>query len=132
MKCYEVSSLYNSFDPKAKKQIQLPASLSNMFVIDEEAWKKGEIALKLSPKFDGSSLVGEEGNLLRLDICVKKSKENFSSNSQIGSKFQFDSPYGYNTSVYESLKQTLLDPAISPENSGNPVIYSIYLSTFAN
>lgn len=132
VKCYEVSSLYTSFDAKAKKQIQLPEPLTNMFVIDEAAWKQGEIVIKLSPKFNGSCLTGEEGNLLRLDICVKKSKENFSSNPEIGSKFQFDSPYGYNTSVYESLKQTLLDPAISPENSGNPVIYSIYLSTFTN
>ena len=103
-----------------------------MFVIDEAAWKKGNVVVKLDPAFDGSSLTGSNGNLLRLDICVKESKENFSSNPEIGDKFKFDSPYGYNTSVYESLKQTLLDPAISPEKSGNPVIYSIYLSTYSN
>ena len=29
-----------------------------------------------------------------------------------------------------NLKQTLNDPSISPENSGDPVIYTVYLSTF--
>lgn len=132
VKCYEISDLYDSFNPKAKKQVALPEPLKNMFVIDEAAWKKGNVVVKLDPAFDGSSLTGSNGNLLRLDICVKESKENFSSNPEIGDKFKFDSPYGYNTSVYESLKQTLLDPAISPEKSGNPVIYSIYLSTYSN
>lgn len=101
-----------------------------MFVIDEAAWKKGNVVVKLHPDFDGSSLNGTSGNLLRIDICVKKSKENFTDNENIGGKFKFDSPWGYNTSIYESLKQTLLDPSISPENSGDPIIYTVYLSTF--
>lgn len=130
VKCYEISDMFINFSPK-KKQIALPEPLKNMFVIDEAAWKKGEVVVKLDPNFDGSSLIGEEGNLLRLDICVKKSQENFTGNPEIGGKFQFNSPFGFNTSVYESLKQTLLDPSISPEQSGNPVIYTIYLSTYA-
>lgn len=130
VKCYEISDLYENFDPKKDKSVTLPAPLENMFVIDEAAWKKGEVALKLHPGFDGSSLTGESGNLLRIDICVKQSKDNFSDNAKIGGNFKFPSPWGFNTSVYESLRQTLNDPSISPENSGNPVICTVYLSSY--
>lgn len=129
VKCYEISDKYEEFDPK-KPIVSLPTPLSDMFVIDEAQWKKGNVVLKMHPEFDGSQLTGTAGNLLRVDVCVKKSKENFSENENIGGKFKFDSPYGFNTSVYESLKQTLLDPAISPENNGDPVIYTVYLSTY--
>ena len=130
VKAYEVSSAYLAFDPKAKAAVSLGSPLEDFLVVDPDAWKQGEVALKLAEKFDGECLTGEEGNLLRIDICVKQSKENLTGNPNIGGKFQFDSPYGLNTSVYESLKQTLLDPAISPERSGNPVIYTVYLSTY--
>lgn len=130
LKCYEISNLYEEFSPQTKS-VKLPEPMKNMFVLDEVAWKKGEIVIKLDPDFDGSCLTGISGNLLRIDICVKQSKDNFTSNPEIGGKFQFNSQWGFNTSVYESLKQTLLDPSISPENSGNSVIYTIYLSTFA-
>ena len=130
VKAYEISDAYTAFDPKAKKSIGLGEELDDFLEIDEKAWKKGEIVLKFEDDFDGEGLNGSEGNLLRIDICVKESKENFTSNPAIGDKFKFDSPYGLNTSVYESLKQTLLDPAISPEKKGNPVIYTIYLSTY--
>lgn len=130
VKSYEISDVYTAFDAKTKKPIELGEELDDFLKIDEKAWKKGEIALKFDDDFDGDCLNGSEGNLLRIDICVKKSKENFTSNPAIGGKFQFDSPYGLNTSVYESLKQTLLDPSISPEEKGNPVIYTIYLNTY--
>jgi hypothetical protein len=130
VKAYEISDAYMNFDPKAKKAVDLGEELDDFLEVDEKAWKKGEIVLKFDDEFDGDGLNGSEGNLLRIDICVEKSKENFTSNPAIGDKFKFDSPYGLNTSVYESLKQTLLDPAISPEKKGNPVIYTIYLSTY--
>lgn len=131
VKCYEISDIYEAFDPKSKN-ITLPSPLKNMFVIDEKEWRKGNVVVKLHPDFDGSSLTGTSGNLLRIDICVKLSKENFTNNENISGNFKFDSPWGYNTSIYESLKQTLLDPSISPENSGNPIIYTVYLSTLTN
>jgi hypothetical protein len=130
VKVYEISDIYSAFNPKAKKTIELGDELDDFLEVDEKAWKKGEIVLKFDDDFDGEGLNGTEGNLLRIDICVEESKENFSGNPAIGGKFKFDSPYGLNTSVYESLKQTLLDPAISPEEKGNPVIYTIYLSTY--
>ena len=131
VKAYEISDIYNEFDPKSKKSVELSDELDNFLKVDEKAWKKGEVVLKFDDDFDGEGLNGKAGNLLRIDICVKKSKENFTQNSAIGGKFQFDSPYGLNTSVYESLKQTLLDPAISPEEKGNSIIYTIYLSTYS-
>ena len=129
LKCYEISNLYEEHTPNAKS-ITLPEPLKNLFVLDKTAWKKGDVVIKLDPNFDGSCLTGTSGNLLRIDICVKQSAENFTENPEIGGKFKFDSQWGLNTSIYESLKQTLLDPSISPENSGNPVIYTIYLSTY--
>jgi len=130
VKSYEISDVYSTFDSKAKKPIGLGEELDDFLEIDEKAWEKGDIVLKFDNDFDGGCLNGIEGNLLRIDICVKKSKENFTSNPAIGGKFQFESPYGLNTSIYESLKQTLLDPSISPEKKGNPVIYTIYLNTY--
>lgn len=124
LKCYEISNEYYAW------KTSLPAPMKNMFIIDEEAWENGDIVVKMHPAFSAETLTGTEGNLIRVDICVKQSKENFINNPEIGGNFKFDSPYGYNTSVYESIKQTLLDPAISPENSGNPIIYTIYLSTY--
>lgn len=127
VRAYEVSEPYAAFT--GKKAPNLGNPLDPFLIIDEDAWKKGEVVLKFHPDFDGECLEGVEGNLLRIDICVKKSKENFTGNPEIGGKFQFDSPFGMNTSVYESLKQTLVDPAISPEKQGNAVLYTIYLST---
>lgn len=131
VKVYEVSDAYLAFDPKSKKTPVLGEPLQSFLIIDQDAWKKGDVVIKFHPDFDGQCLTGSEGNLLRIDICVKRSKENFTDNPQIGYKFQFDSPYGLNTSIYESLKQTLLDPAISPERQGNAVLYTIYLSTYS-
>lgn len=130
VKTYEISDTYLNFNPKGKQHPTLGEELDDFLEIDEDAWKKGNVVLKFDDDFEGEGLTGEKGNLLRIDICVKESKENFTHNAAIGGKFQFDSPYGLNTSVYESLKQTLLDPAISPEEKGNPVIYTIYLSTY--
>lgn len=132
VKCYEISDIYNSFNPKGKKSIELGEELDDFLDVDEKAWEKGEIVLKFDDDFNGEGLSGVEGNLLRIDICVEESRENFTSNPAICDKFKFDSPYGLNTSVYESLKQTLVDPAISPEKKGNPVIYTIYLSTYSH
>lgn len=131
VKSYEISDAYLNFNSKGKQHPTLGEELEDFLKVDEDAWKKGNVVLKFDEDFDGGGLIGEEGNLLRIDICVKESKENFTGNSEIGDKFKFDSPYGMNTSVYESLKQTLLDPSISPEKKGNPVIYTIYLSTYA-
>lgn len=130
VKAYEISDAYLNFDPKGKAVPDLGEELEDFLDVDDHAWKKGEVVLKFDDDFDGQGLNGSEGNLLRIDICVEKSKENFTGNPNIGGKFQFNSPYGLNTSVYESLKQTLLDPTISPERQGNPIIYTIYLSTY--
>lgn len=128
VRTYEISNQYDGFSPKSK--ISLPSPLKDMFVIDSKAWKKGDIVLKLSPNFDGSSINDKNANLLRIDICVKQTQDNFSNNSILSGKFVFDSPYGENTSIFESLKQTMLDPSIRPENSNNSVIYTFYLSSF--
>lgn len=132
-KCYEISNQYVAFESNGTKSI-LPSLMENMFVIDEKAWAQGEVVLKFNPNFGAASLTGISGNLLKIDICVKKSEENFSNNSVIGDKFKFNSRQEGivypNTSIYESLKQTLKDPSISPENSENPVIYSIYVSSY--
>lgn len=130
LKCYEISDDYAKTDGKATGK--LDKELKNVFVLDEKAWKKGEIVVKIDPSFDGKTLTGTLGNLIRMDIRVKKSKDNFSNNETISENFKFDSPYGFNTSIYESLKQTLNDPSISPERNGDPILYTIYLSTYEN
>lgn len=127
IKCFEVDSISLSNPSKGK----LGKELKNIFTIDEDAWKKNkDIIIKMDPNFNEGSLTGTEGNLIRMDICVKKSKDNFSNNKGISDTFKFDSPYGFNTSVYESIRQILNDQYNSPEAKGNSVLYTIYLNTY--
>ncbi|WP_300725960.1 hypothetical protein [uncultured Bacteroides sp.] len=119
----------------AMPKCTLGEPLSKVFVIDEDIYKKtGEIVLRLDPDFDGSSLSSEGPNLLRVDIVVKKSEENFTTNPQLAQNFKWTSISARNagrenTSLYESIRQVLIDPQMHPENYSDKVVYTFYLNT---
>ena len=110
--------------------------LSNIFVVDKDAFNNsGEIIIRLAPDFDGSTLSTDYPNLLRVDLVVKKTEENFYSNPTINQNFKWVSISSRNqgrenTSIYESIRQVLIDPQMFPENNSNNRIYTFYLNTW--
>ena len=112
--------------------------LSKVFVVDEDIFSKtGEIVLRLDPDFDGSTLSSTGPNLLKVDLVVKKSEENFYSNPTVSQNFRWVSISSRNqgrdnTSLYESIRQILIDPQMLPENNSENIVYTLYLNTLVN
>ena len=121
--------------PHAKKLIQV----KDVFSIDKHSFEDdGEIVLTLDKNFDGvgNTLSSDWPNLLRVDFVVTKVSDNFSSNEELNSAFQWrsiSSAQGgaMNTSILESVSQVLKDPDMSPVDKETAVLYTIYLSTYS-
>lgn len=107
-------------------------------MVDEDIFSKtGEIVLRLDPDFDGSTLSSTGPNLLKVDLVVKKSEENFYSNPTVSQNFRWVSISSRNqgrdnTSLYESIRQILIDPQMLPENNSENIVYTLYLNTLVN
>ncbi len=74
---------------------------------------------------------GDPWNYFKLDIIVKDYSNNFSHNQMAEDIFKFDSidmPGNSNTSIVESIKQTVSKPSVSNMVKGK-TIYSIYVRT---
>ena len=107
-----------------------------LFTYDEDLFEEtGEIALYLDKdnQYDG---LGSYPNLLKVDIVAGEAEENISGNEEMGECFRWQSISGaqsgkYNTSIYESIRQVLLDPSMNPVNRGEDVLYTIYMSTYS-
>lgn len=116
---------------------ELGRPIERVFVVDNDILQKtGEIVLRLDPEFDGSTLSAITPNLLRVDLVVKSSKENFTENADINQNFRWRSISARNdgkdnTSLYESIRQVLIDPSVSPEKKNSNLIYTLYLNTFS-
>lgn len=121
--------------PRAKKSTQV----KDVFSIDKHSFEDdGEIVLTLDKDFDGvgNTLSSDWPNLLRVDFVVTKVSDNFSSNEELNSAFQWrsiSSAQGgaMNTSILESVSQVLKDPDMSPVDKETAVLYTIYLSTYS-
>lgn len=106
-----------------------------LFMFDRATFEKtGEIVLLLDKENRYEGLTSN--NLLKVDIVANKVEENFTQNNEINDRFQWQSIAGsqagqFNTSLYESIRQVLLDPAMNPTNiDGSKTIYTIYMSTY--
>lgn len=107
-----------------------------LFTYDEDLFEEtGEIALYLDKdnQYDG---LDSYPNLLKVDIVAGEAEENISGNEEMGECFRWQSISGaqsgkYNTSIYESIRQVLLDPSMNPVNRGEDVLYTIYMSTYS-
>ncbi|MCD8173707.1 MAG: hypothetical protein LUD76_09685 [Alistipes sp.] len=114
----------------------LPAlkPVNEIFDVDNETFDQtGEIVLRLHRNFDSgsSALHTDRDNLFRIDFVIGQAVDNFSGNPEISNNYQWvsierSSAGKLNTLLYESIRQTLQDPAINPKGK---VIYTVYLLT---
>lgn len=129
---------YNNFMAKkanggkvTKEQLHL-VDMPHFLKIDEEEFQRhGKIDIYFDKtNFDGSALNGPS-NFIKVDIVINDFKNVFNTNPEAQNLFNFDSidqPGSLNTSVTESIKQCLSDPAILNQIKGQ-VVYSIYVQT---
>ncbi len=128
---YETSKMLE----EAPSRCVLPMK-AKLFKIDKALFDEtGEIAIMLDKDniYDGLDAFP---NLLKVDIVADRVVENFSQNNEINDRFQWmsiSSAQGgnFNTSLYESIRQILLDPAMNPVQSKPAVLYTIYISTYS-
>jgi len=119
-----VYNVSQSFLNNAKTDLS-SCEVKNMFVLDEELYKKtGEIGIKISGDYY-NSLSEESENLFRIDIYAKNTgkkinREDFEWKSM--------SKNEVNSSVFESILQTIDNALIDPAVTNNP-LYTIYLKT---
>ncbi|MCC8019853.1 MAG: hypothetical protein LIO85_08800 [Rikenellaceae bacterium] len=108
--------------------------VNEIFDVDNEIFDRtGEIVLRLHRNFDSGSaaLHTDRDNLFRIDFVIDRAEDNFSGNPEISDDYKWvsierSSAGKLNTSLYESIRQTLQDPSINPKGK---VIYTIYLLT---
>ncbi|MFI3296773.1 MAG: hypothetical protein R3Y59_03980 [bacterium] len=138
---YNIGESFAAYQLAKLNEEELPAvtPLANgtkLFKIDEDLFNEtGCIALYLNKGAEYDGLLSTP-NLLKVDIMVDKVSENFTQNNDVNSQFQWQSISGsqsglFNTSLYESIRQVLLDPNTNPlSNSKSNVIYTVYISTY--
>ena len=114
---------------------RLESPVSGVFVVDNDILQQtGEVVIRLNPQFDGSTLSVGMPNLLKVDLVMKDVAENFTGNDELNRNFKWQSISARNqgrdnTSIYESIRQVLMDPSVNPVKKGG-VIYTFYLNTF--
>ena len=149
LKVYGINQAYadfvnNSYDPNTGEQLE-PAEVAANFPIDDltpavnfmkldrkEFLDHGNIDIYFDPQmFDPTILDGYPYNYFKLEISIKDYSNNFSHNPMAEQIFTFDSidmPGVNNTSIVESIKQTISKPTVSNMLKGK-TIYSIYVRT---
>jgi hypothetical protein len=110
--------------------------IEELFSIDEKAFRKnGEVILKIHKNFDGTGLNNKhmdirKENLLKVDIIIKKAKDNFVEKINDFSVFKFTSVDNQlNESIYQSIKNTIEDASINPQKVNKGILYTIYIKT---
>lgn len=110
--------------------------VDDLFTINEDVFEKtGEIMLYLDTDMDGTTLLTDgRPNLLKVDFIIDEAEENFTDNDDINKNFKWQSIQAanagkYNTSLYESIRQALIDKKNNPAKGKDPVVYTIYLNT---
>lgn len=108
-----------------------PAEAKNFMVLDEDEFQNhGYINIMFdTPMFNGDFLYNKGYNYFKVDINVQSCLNNFNANSLAQSIFEFDSidfPGQMNTSILESIKLAISDPAISNLVKGK-TLYTIYV-----
>ena len=141
---YQIYDQYTEFCDSLALEGNLPAAVpvsklkkvKNVFKVNDGIFEEtGEIVLELSKNFDGigDRLSDEHPNLLRVDFVVSEAKDNFSGNDGLNSSFKWMSMSRMhqnmlNTSIYQSISQTISDPKMNPATEKS-VIYTVYINT---
>ncbi len=141
VKTYQLTPAYMQYlDSVQANGRLLPAEafeeVRDLFTINRKVFEEtGEIMLHLDEKMDGSTLLADGNpNLLKVDFIVSDAVENLSGNDEFASMLKWESIQAsnagkLNTSLYESIRQALINSAVNPKNSKNNVIYTVYLNT---
>lgn len=108
-----------------------PADAKNFMLLDKDEFQShGDINILFdTPMFNGDFLYNKGYNYFKIDLNVQSCSNNFSNNPLAQSIFEFDSidfPGQMNTSVVESIKLAISDPAISNIVKGK-TLYTIYV-----
>lgn len=131
LSCYETNGKLKE-DWKYKKQNS--SLIPDVFTINKELFintkktdsKKIELAVTFDPKFNVKNIPNPQG-LIRVDIVATSATPNISGPKLEMFKWQSTTKKSeQNLALYESIKNTLLDPKTKPEGK---VIYSYYIKT---
>ena len=115
----------------AKMQTPLQET-TNFFILDENEFKAHSMVnISLDPAFNEACLDGEPYNYTKVDICVNGVDYVFDNYSSMFDFQSIDVPGQTNSSVTESIKQCLTDPAIK-KMMNNALIYTIYIKSNKN
>ena len=87
-----------------------PVEIHDMLAFDKQLFEKGvasspshvELAVNFDPKFSGTIIGYQPGDMLRIDICITECEPNY---DQLPSLFQWPG----NDNLFESVKNTLQD-----------------------
>lgn len=108
-----------------------PTDAKNFMLLDKDEFQShGDIKILFdTPMFNGDFLCNKGYNYFMIELNVQSCSNNFSNNPLAQSIFEFDSidfPGQMNTSVVESIKLAISDPAISNIVKGK-TLYTIYV-----
>lgn len=138
LKVYDVNEpyaeLYVNKDGGMKlAKMQTPSQeTTNFFILDENEFKAHSmINISLDPAFNEACLDGTPYNYTKVDICVNGVDYVFDNYSSMFDFQSIDVPGQTNSSVTESIKQCLTDPAIK-KMMNNALIYTIYIKSNKN
>lgn len=141
VKVYQLTPAYMQYLDSADAGGRLlPAQafeeVRDLFTVNKKVFEEtGEIMLMLDERMDGSTLLADGNpNLLKVDFVVTDAKETISSNEEMNRMFKWQSIQAanagkMNTSLYESIRQALINESLNPKNQKNNVIYTVYLNT---
>lgn len=131
-----------------------PFEINNVFKIDQEHFKATkEVLIRVHENFTGDGLNHDDGyrlvnnnyscdpdslikeNLLRIDILIDKTEVTFNQHPEDFDSFKWYSisskhKGAINESVFQSIKNAIEDPSITPKIINNGVLHTIYLRTF--
>lgn len=138
LKVYDVNEPYaelygNKGGGMKLTKMQTPLQeTTNFFILDENEFKAHSMVnISLDPAFNVACLDGTPYNYTKVDICVNGVDYVFDNYSSMFDFQSIDVPGQTNSSVTESIKQCLTDPAIK-KMMNNALIYTIYIKSNKN
>ncbi len=100
-----------------------PQSVVEMFDVQCDLQNDGEVIINFSDKFDGSNRNVNDGDLLRIDVCLGDCEINY---EKMKDYFVWQDIEKTNKSIEESLRATLQSDGVNPKGK---VIYTYYIKT---
>ena len=138
LKVYDVNEPYmelygNKTGGLKVTKMQAPLQeTTNFLAFDEKEFSAhGMLNISLDPAFYAACLDGSPYNYTKVDICVNGVDYVFDNYSSMFDFQSIDVPGQTNSSVTESIKQCLTDPAIK-KMMNNALIYTIYIKSNKN